>query len=591
MFHALYRLWEFIGKYKLQLLIGIAAFFLARLFEAMIPMFMRDGIDLIATGDASGIWLPVTGILVAVCIRYGVVTFARMQVRRVAFYVCFDMRQRLFTQLQLQGPAFFGRYSVGDMMTRAVADIQILQRLIAMGTIMMVIMVFATLVGLSFMLYLSPALTLMILPPLPIVFIYAWRASKQMGITSRIVQERLSDLATHVQENLSGIRTIQAMAQEDNEIRRFAATNQQYSDAFYAQAQVQSSMMAWMPTLAAACSLIIVGYGGSLVLQGAMSVGTFAAFFMYVNMIVQPFRMAGMILNMFQRAAVASDRLFEIFDLPPEIPDQPDPAAPRNIQGRIALRDLHYRFPQAPADALAGIHLDVAAGERIAIMGRVGAGKSTLLRLLVRLLDPAPGSIQIDGHDIRSYPLRQLRQQITLVPQDPFLFAESLGANITYDDPGRALDAVWQAAEAADLRTTIESFPKQLETLIGERGVTLSGGQKQRAALARGLIRDSAVLLLDDCFSSVDTETEEHILSYLKQLRAGKTTILVSHRVSTARHADRILVLDEGRIVEQGTHAQLLAQAGFYAELERIQREGNEASHRAVAKNATEGEA
>jgi ATP-binding cassette, subfamily B, multidrug efflux pump len=574
MFRSLFRLKEFVGKYKAQIAIGIAAFFVARVFEAMVPMFMREGIDLIAERTIEGLWIPVIGIVVAVLVRYAIVTYARIRIRKVAFYVSFDLRQRLFNQLQQQGAQFFSRYTVGDMMTRAVADIQLIQRLIAMGTIMLVVMLFATLVGLGFMLYLSPQLTLMILPPLPFIFLYAWHASKQMGITSRRVQERLSSLATHVQENLSGIRTIQAMVQEENEIRRFEQTNQSYADAFYAQGRIQSLMGAWMPTLAAVCSLVILGYGGSLVLAGDISVGTFAAFFMYVNMIVMPFRMAGMILNMFQRAAVASERLFEVFDLPPEIEDRPSSGVPKVITGKIELHGLSYRYQGSRESALSDVDLEIMPGRSVTIMGRVGSGKSTLLKLLVRLIDPPPGTVLIDGYDIRDYPLAQLRSQVALVPQDPFLFAEPLGTNITYDDPERALDLIWHAAEAADLRSTVESFPKQLDTLIGERGVTLSGGQKQRATLARGLIRNSPVLILDDCFSSVDTETEEHILSQLKRLRGSLTTILVSHRVSTARHSDWIVVLDEGRIIEQGPHAELIAAGGFYAELERIQREG-----------------
>jgi ATP-binding cassette subfamily B protein len=207
-------------------------------------------------------------------------------------------------------------------------------------------------------------------------------------------------------------------------------------------------------------------------------------------------------------------------------------------------------------------------------MGRVGAGKTTLLRLLVRLLDPPAGHVFVDGHDVRDYPLAQLRSQIAFVPQDPFLFGEPLGANLTYDDPQRALDQIWAAAASADLRDTIEEFPDRMETLVGERGVTLSGGQKQRATLARGLIRDAPVLVLDDCFSSVDTGTEEHILGELKRLRARQTTLLVSHRVSTARHADRIVVMEAGRVAEVGSHDELLARGGLYAELERIQREG-----------------
>ena len=209
-------------------------------------------------------------------------------------------------------------------------------------------------------------------------------------------------------------------------------------------------------------------------------------------------------------------------------------------------------------------------------MGRVGSGKTTLLKQVVRLIDPAPGQVVVDGHDVQNYPLAQVRAQMAMVPQDPFLFGEPLKDNLTYDDPNRALDLIWDAATSADLKDTIQDFPEKLNTLVGERGVTLSGGQKQRATLARGLIRHAPVLILDDCFSAVDTETEEHILSELKRLRQSQTTLMVSHRVSTARHADRIVVLDEGQIIEIGTHQELLDAGGYYAELERVQREGGE---------------
>lgn len=573
MFASLYRLRTFVSRYRGRLVLGIFAFLVARLFEALIPLFLREGIDRIATGNTA-VLLPVLGIVGAVLGRFVVVTYARMTVRRVGLQVAFDLRQRLYAQLQQQGAEFFSRYTIGDMMTRAVADISLVQRLIAMGTVLLVILVFAAIVGFGFMLALSPMLTLLILPPLPFTFLYAWYASRQMGIASLDVQERLSDLGAHVQENLSGIRTIQAMVQEDNEIARFARTNQEYANAFYSQAKINSEMAAWMPTVAALCSIIILGYGGSLVMAGEMTVGTLTAFFMYVSMVVQPFRVAGFIVNLFQRAAVASDRLFEVFDLDPEIEDAPSGRAPLQIRGEIEFRHLSFTYPGAAKPALSDVELHIAPGESITIMGRVGAGKSTLLKQLVRLVDVAPDSVLVDGHDVLDYPLAQLRAQVAMVPQDPFLFGAPLRDNLTYDDPTRELERIWHAAESADLKETIEAFPEQIDTIVGERGVTLSGGQKQRATLARGLIRNAPVLVLDDCFSSVDTETEEHILTELKRLRRGQTTILVSHRVSTARHSDRIVMLDAGRIVEVGSHADLIALGGLYAELERIQREG-----------------
>ena len=582
MLKSLLRLRPFIAPYRWRLSSGVAAFGLARLFEGLVPFFLAMGIDRIAAGD-SDVGAPVLGIAAAVAARYLTVTGARYMVRTAGQRVAFDLRQRLYDGLQHQGARFFNRHSIGDMMTRAVADISLIQRLIAMGTILVIILAYATLVGFGFMLYFSPALTLLLLPPMPFIYYNAKRLSRQMGSASMDVQNRLSDLAAQTQENLAGIRTIQAMAQEENEIARFAATNESYAGAFYRQAQINSLMTAWMPTLAAACSITILGYGGYLVLSGEMTPGALVAFFMYVNMVVQPFRVAGFIVNLVQRGAVASDRLFEVFDLDAEVPDRPGGNAPAFIKGAIDIRGLTLRHEAGREPALQEVHLAIRPGETIAIMGRIGSGKTTLLKTLARLFDPPPGSVFIDGADVRDYPLAQLRAQVALVPQQAFLFGMPLQENLSYDDPQRPIDRVWAAAAAADLKDTIEEFPEGMNTIVGERGVTLSGGQKQRATLARGLIREAPVLILDDCFSSVDTETEERILKALKRSRSGRTTLIVSHRVSTARHADRILMLEAGRIVEGGAHLELIERDGLYAELERLQRGGEPAGKAAPA--------
>ena len=582
---SLLRLIPVITPYKWLIFGGFATFFVARFFEIGTYYAVSLGVDRINGMVNAGVDpVPYTlgqialAIIACVCMRFVFVVHARRAIRRAGIYVSYDLRQDVYKAVQLQASNFFSRIGVGDLMTRAIQDISLIQRLISHGLVQVVIMTYAPIFGLGAMLMKSPSLTVLILPLLPILFIYAYNMAGAMARTSRAVQEGLSQLSQHTQENLSGIRTVQAQAQEENEIARFWETNNAYADAFYDQSRISSLMSAWTPFFASIAQLVILVYGGHLVLSGEISVGDLVFFFTCLNMLLQPIRMAGFFITTIQRSVVATNRLFEIYDAEPEIEDAPSADAPKQLRGEFELRGLNFTYPNAHRSALHDINLHIKAGESIAIVGRVGSGKSTLLKQFTRMADTNPGQLFLDGHDIRDYPLLQLRSQIAQVLQDPFLFGEPLRSNISYDDPERKLDAIWDSADSAALRDTIEDFPAQMETVVGERGVTLSGGQKQRTTLARGLIRNAPVLILDDCFSSVDTETEEHILGRLKSLRQDMTTILVSHRVSTLRHSDRIVVLDEGTIVEVGTHEELLRLNGMYAELERVQTQGQSPS-------------
>lgn len=459
------------------------------------------------------------------------------------------------------------------MLSRFANDVNAVRMMLGPGLMFGINTVFTILLSIGFMLWLDPWLTLWALLPLPFVSLSVKLMGNHIHRRSEVSQAALADVTTSLQENLAGLRVVRSYGLERTQSDRFIDRSESYVGSNMRLARVQSLLGPFLGFLLGLSLLVLLWVGGGRVVQGAMTLGDFVAFLMYLAMIAWPLIAFGWIANAYQRASSAMRRLNRILLSEPAIDDRRAISGARPTTGDIRFRDVTFRYSEGRSPVLESFDLEVSAGTTIGLTGPTGGGKTTVVQLVPRLYEPDSGVVEIDGREVGEYPLRALRSTIGFAPQEPFLFSATLRANLEFGRRnGDSLLTLEEAAEIAGLTADIESFPLGLDTIVGERGITLSGGQKQRAALARALLSDPLILILDDAFSSVDTETEELILKRLRDFMARRTTFLVSHRVSTLRAADRIIVLDGGMIVESGTHDDLVAKGGPYAALDRRQR-------------------
>jgi ATP-binding cassette subfamily B multidrug efflux pump len=485
----------------------------------------------------------------------------------------YDLRNDLLERLTTLEPGFYVRNRTGELMSRCTNDLNAVRMVLGPGIMYSANTIVIMVAALALMLKLSPLLTLLVFLPVPVVAFAVRYFGQIIHERYEKIQATLAALSARVQENLAGVRVVRAYSQEEPETRSFEKLNREFVERNLLLIRAWSMFYPALEGLIGSTFLIVLWQGGRLVLQQQISLGTLIAFFFYMSQLVWPMIALGWVTNIFQRGAASMGRMEYILSAHPAINDaEAELPADAEVRGGLELRNLTFAYPtagngQEPPVVLRDINLTIPAGSTCAIVGPTGCGKSTLAGLVARLSDAPPDSLLLDGHPLRHWPLQTLRRAIGFVPQDTFLFSDTVRENIAFGVEQAPQEHIEEAAKIANIYAEIEEFPKKFDTLVGERGITLSGGQKQRTALARALVRDPRILILDDALSSVDTETEERILRRLKDVMRQRTTLLISHRCSTVRHADQIVVLRDGRVVERGTHDELLQLGGYYADL------------------------
>jgi len=563
-------LWPYLSKYRVTLFWGAITVLFNNGLWVLSPQVVRRAVDdLNHNGITHQKILVFSALLVGLALSKGVFQFlTRWLVIGVSREIEYDLRNDLFRHLESLSYSHYQKNRTGDIMARATNDLNAVRMLLGPAIMYTANTLVFTAVALVFMWHISPKLTLYTFAPLPLASIVVQYFGRRIHERFEKIQAQFSDISARAQENFSGARVVRAYAQEEAEIALFETSNQEYVTRSLPLARLTGMLWPTLEMLLGFALVLVLWLGGREVLMHKISLGDFVAFNTYIVMLTWPVIALGWVINIFQRGTASMGRINEILVAQPEITDAavaPDLRQTQTLRGEIEFRHLDFSYDGVPV--LRDVNLTIPAGSSLAIVGPTGSGKTTLVSLLPRIYDAQPGSLLIDGRPIREYPLETLRRNIGFVPQETFLFSDSVRENIAFGVETASDEQVRNAAEAANIAIDIEGFPEGYSTMVGERGITLSGGQKQRSAIARAIIRDPRILVLDDALSSVDTYTEEKILNHLREVMRGRTTIFISHRVSTVRSADRIAVLHEGRVVELGTHEELLGRNGYYTDL------------------------
>ena len=580
----------YLKRYRLGYVAGTLCVFLTNGIWILFPLVLGKAADDLHAGVTRHKLLVYAGLLLAIATTKGIFQFlTRWIVIGVSRDIEFDLRNDLFTRLESLSYSYYQRHRTGDIMARATNDLNAVRMLLGPAIMYSANTIVYTAGALAFMISISPWLTLYTFLPLPAVSVVIQTFGRRIHDRFERIQAMFSDISARAQENFSGARLIRAYVQEDAEIRAFETENQEYIRRSLRLVRLMGMLWPTLELMLGCAVVLVLWLGGrevihglshvtlvtnlgnshpaittTLSLSGSMSVGQFVSFSTYMMQLTWPIIALGWVINIFQRGTASLIRINEIMQEQPEIKDAPG-AQDREIEGEIEFRGLN--FSHEGKQVLHDLNLRVPGGSSLAIVGPTGSGKTTLVSLIPRIYDAAPETVLIDGRPIREYSVGSLRRHIGFVPQETFLFSDRIRENIALGVDSATDQEIHNAADAANIATDIESFPEGYDTMVGERGITLSGGQKQRTAIARALIRNPKILILDDALSSVDTHTEDKILNHLRDVMRGRTTIFISHRVSTVRNADRIAVLHGGRIVELGTHDELLALNGYYSDL------------------------